>query len=970
MASEDHSSGLDAGSVTVSLTRQAGMGAQADRSEETRSLAVDGEGWATIDLEGEGLYRLDDIKVSARDRYGNRLASRTLADYRDALPEQERSAWGFDSILVDLGSAASVRTRLEDDEATPPSAKPYYHRGEVRERVLVTDPWFPVYASLASGAPLVTGTLSVPGASAPETLSLSVLPRDFTPVEGAENVWESVVSLPRADGGKLPREGDYTLRCEYGGVRSKVLGDDPHTDEQSFGVDYTAPDLGSLTFSQTSPFPVRESGDKRGTPWGWVFSPDGEQVTLAVTDRLSGVVGEGLSLASHPTGNVALTFEPDAAGGLSHESDPLAGVASFSLSQDGQRVVLAGSAITAVDAAGNAATVDLAALGSNLPADALGVAVDTEAPVVSVSYDNDDVRNGRYFNARRTATVTVQDASFDLTKEFAPETVVASGFKDGSQHAGRTLAAKDFEPITQEDGTVVYVATLPFDEDGDWRLSTGYTDPAGHASNATNDEFTIDTEAPRLQVSFDNNDVSNAMYYKAPRTATITVDDRNFAPQLGSIDASALQAGPGPSVGAWSETRPRATWVATASFAGETHYRLKVVVSDLAGNVSEAYDSQEFVIDLTAPEVAITGVQDHHAYGGEAAAGATFKDTNLDAQLSDYTLASVRDEYAFWPGKQESATATEKVVSLGDVPYESPRDDVYTLKATAVDLAGNHAETQATYSVNRFGSTYFFADGSKGVPGAFMAAPQEVDVVEVNVSGLDTSGSRVRLSQDDRARTLSPDVDYSLEANAPDAGWSSTTYRLPARLFSTDGFYRVTLTSTDAAGNLSQNTMDGKGEGREGTFPIEFAVDQTAPTSELGGVQAGAVYLDPAKEALVGSGDNLGVASVEVLRDGERLDGWEGADVQGATPTVRLLADGAAHDYRVEVRDKAGNVSASDYRGVVVTGDLLTYITRTPRLLALVVAAVVVLVGALSGGSMLAVRFRRMGERWRNPFGH
>lgn len=86
--------------------------------------------------------------------------------------------------------------------------------------------------------------------------------------------------------------------------------------------------------------------------------------------------------------------------------------------------------------------------------------------------------------------------------------------------------------------------------------------------------------------------------------------------------------------------------------------------------------------------------------------------------------------------------------------------------------------------------------------------------------------------------------------------------------------------------------------------------------------------------------------------------------------TVALPTDGAPHTYLVEATDRAGNVATATYPGVVVTGDLITYILNTPELLALAVGGALVLAGALASAGYLAVRRHRAHERERNPFGH
>ncbi len=229
----------------------------------------------------------------------------------------------------------------------------------------------------------------------------------------------------------------------------------------------------------------------------------------------------------------------------------------------------------------------------------------------------------------------------------------------------------------------------------------------------------------------------------------------------------------------------------------------------------------------------------------------------------------------------------------------------------------------------------------------------------------------MELAHDDRASELVAGSDYELAANESVDGWSATTYTFPAELFSEEGYYRILLTSTDRAGNLAQNTMAGKGPDRAGDFPINFAIDGSAPSAGLIGVNSGGVYLDPAKTAQVDGHDNLAVASASLLIDGREAGSWSAEELgAGELPTIQLEVDGEPHTYVLEVRDRAGNVSTATYDDVVVTGDWLTFILNTPRLLIGSAGGAVILLGIIGAAAYLAWRRRRSTDYRRNPFGH
>ena len=735
----------------------------------------------------------------------------------------------------------------------------------------------------------------------------------------------------------------------------------------TFGVDYTGPELGRLELSELSPL-----------RWGWIFSAGREDVTVGVTDNLSGVRADSGSVSPSGTvasGDLPVTYRP------SDDLDrSLAGTLSFGIGEDAQRLTFSGTTVTVTDRAGNATTSRPIASwdgegGTNVPEGATGVTVDVEAPVIEVSYDNDDVRNGRYYNAARTATVTLVESNFDIVRANDDERdglVVARVGRDGNQVA--ELVARDFENPSGDGRT--WVATYDFADDADWTLEAWHTDVVGHEAEPYATDFVVDTQAPAILVTWDNTEVANGMYYKAPRTATIEVRDRNFSPELGSVSTTAADAsGAGaaaPGATAWSELEPRQAWGCSAHFGSELHYTLAVAATDLAGNAAEAYEEPEFVIDMTAPQVTITDVADRAAYADVVAPTISYSDTNFDATFTTYVLTGGRSgEGAYVAGVTEAEDATSRTVSFPDFERTPETDDVYVLDAQMTDLAGNQARQAVTFSVNRYGSNYVLTDGSGNILGCYLSRPQDVVVHEINASGLDASAGHAEVVHDSDVTSLAAGTDYEVGTGTNGAAWSETTYTFPARLFEEDGYYRILLTSRDLAGNLSQNTMADKNETRDDTAEIAFAVDTAAPTANVVGISSGGVYLDPDMRVTVDVDDNIQVARAQVLVDGTELAAWDnpGEGTEGL-PEVTLASDGVPHDVELVVVDRAGNQTRVVYDGVVVAGDLLTYVLNTPRLLFGTVAGAILAVAVAGLATGLVLRHRRLTRDRYNPFGH
>lgn len=949
VASRDEvdTAGIDVAKATATLERR---DAPDDETPESVVVPVafaadaDGEsGWATISLDQDGLYSIADIRLSVPDIVGNGSDS-TLE-----LGEYARG-WGFTDILVDSGAGKSSSLSVSDSADTPAADDPYYHRGSVDVTLSVTDRWLPIYACIAAREDgFFSAVLARPDESAQAIAD--VVPSDLSDPDG-DGVWTYAYALPVDSGDQSgrPVEGAYSLRLDY----ASVCGGDAATLSQTadFGIDYTGPSFGSIELSETNP-----------AQWGWIFARSAEDVSVSVSDNFSGMAADKTRLDY--VGNLENAPGLTWVSGVHRD-----GVASFSIEGDGDRMDLAASGVYVKDAAGNETTLD-SFLGhdSNIPAGATAVSVDLLAPQMTVSYDNNDVRNGRYYNAARTATVTFTDSNLDLLVANDPDRVLVTKAVDGSE---TQVKAKDLR--RSDDNPDVWSVQVPFDSDGDCTLDASVTDPAWREATPVHDEFTVDTTKPLLMVSFDNNESANGMYFKAPRTATAEVVERNFDASLATVTTTAADAS-GSSVAApgqssWASTAQQYGWQASVYFGEELHYTLTAQVSDLAGNAADVIEVPEFVIDMTAPSVTINNVADQTAYAGQIAPTVSFSDTNFNPAMATYELAGANRgdvTYEMLPSVTDASTSRD--VSYPDFAHEVDDDDIYTLRAEVTDLAGNASTTQVTFSVNRFGSNYQFIDGTDQMLGAYLAAPRDVRIREVNVSGLDTSASHAEVVHGTRVESLAAGTDYQLETGQEQSGWSETTYTLPSSLFAEDGYYRVLLTSHDLAGNLSQNSMPAKNEARDGSADFGFAVDQTSPTGQVVGISSRGVYLAPGRDVTIDAGDGLAVSEATLEVDGQQVASWDADELAAATPTYHLGADGVPHTLRLTVRDLAGNSATSTYDSVVVASDLLAFIRNTPQLLFGTVAGIIGLLGAIAIACVLVIRHRRATAARRNPFG-
>lgn len=143
-------------------------------------------------------------------------------------------------------------------------------------------------------------------------------------------------------------------------------------------------------------------------------------------------------------------------------------------------------------------------------ADEKVVVVDNVAPGVNVVYDNNSAKYDKYYDADRTATITITEANFfqkDLDDEFLVITVEKT-LNDG------TYTSTKMKPTFVKNGDV-YTATIDFTEDADYTFDIKYTDRSGNVyDNYDKDEFTIDKIKPVINVAYDNNTCKNGNVFE------------------------------------------------------------------------------------------------------------------------------------------------------------------------------------------------------------------------------------------------------------------------------------------------------------------------------------------------------------------------------------------------------------------------------------------------------------------------
>ena len=565
------------------------------------------------------------------------------------------------------------------------------------------------------------------------------------------------------------------------------------------------------------------------------------------------------------------------------------------------------------------------------------LSIDMTKPEIRVTYDRNQPERDGLYREPRTATVTVKERNFDPgdVEFFITNTEGSLPEISGWSHSGSGEES-------------LHSCKVAFQEDGTYTFRVAVMDLAGNqAVSEGTDTFTIDRTRPELQVSWEGPEARNGSYYPAERRARIQVRELNFDPGRVRIEAAATE-GETPIPSVWQSNGELHT--AFVSFGKDGRYALAVSGADLAGNEMEPYEEAEFVIDGTPPELELFGVGDQSANRGEVRPGVRYSDAHPDRESERITLKGCHNGTVELTG-QTLWTQQGLEWQMDNIPEEQELDDLYRLEAEVADLAGNLSRASITFSVNRFGSVYTMDADTEKLAGKnglyFTDREPELVVTETNVDTL--SFRSITCKQNGITRILTENQDFQVTEQTRPDGWKQYTYRIGRKNFQKEGIYAVTIYSEDRAENASDNNSRGKS--------LNFAVDKTAPSIVLSGVEEQGSYREKRRQILLDVQDNLGLREVQVHLGDQTLS-YSGQELLETDGRASFYAESAGdwQELTVEAVDQAGNRAGTEPIRFLVTPSIWMQIFRNRRLM--MTAVSLSLAGLLAAGLLLRKFFR------------
>ncbi|KQK64967.1 hypothetical protein AOX60_04305, partial [Acinetobacter baumannii] len=723
-----------------------------------------------------------------------------------------------------------------------------------------------INASEASGNVTVTGVLkNVPADAANTVVTVVINGQTYTAtVDSTAGTW--TVSVPGSD---LTADADKTIDAKV--TFTDAAGNSSSVnDTQTYTLDTTAPDAPVIN-PVNGTDPITGTAEPGSTVT--VTYPNGDTATVvAGPDGSWSVPNPGLNdgdeveaIATDPAGNPSLpgTAIVDAVGpntdGVNFTVDSVTADNVINASEASGNVTVTGvlknvpadAANTVVTVVINGqtytATVDSAAGTWTVSVPGSGLVADTDKTIDAKVTFTDAAGNSSSVNDTQTYTV-------DTTAPDAPVINPVNGTDPitGTAEPGSTVT------VTYPDGTT---ATVVAGTDGSWSVpnpgnlvdgdtvTATATDPAGNTSLPGTGTVSADITAP--VVALDDvltNDSTPAL------TGTVNDPTATVVVNVDGVDYPAVNNGDG-------------TWTLadnTLPTLADGPHTITVTATDAAGNVGN--DTAVVTIDTVAPNAPVLDpINATDPVSGQAEPGSTVTVTYPDGT---------------------TATVVAGTDGSWSVPNPGNLVDGDTVTATATDPAGNTSlPGTGTVSADITAPVVALDDvlTNDSTPALTGTVNDPTATVVVNVDG----------------------VDYPAVNNG-DGTWTLADNTLPVLA---DGPHTVSVTATDAAGNVGNDTA-------------VVTIDTVAPNAPV---------LDPINATDPVSGQAEPGSTVTVTYpDGTTATVVAGTDGSWSVPNPGNLVDGDT--VTATATDPAGNtslpgtgtVSADITAPVVALDDVLT----------------------------------------------
>lgn len=404
------------------------------------------------------------------------------------------------------------------------------------------------------------------------------------------------------------------------------------------------------------------------------------------------------------------------------------------------------------------------------------------------------------------------DVQFSVSDSYSGVKSVSYTIKD--RNGENTVTVGDMS-VDKSDGNINTELSKTIkvgNNENDIKLTVTIEDNAGNKSSK-DVTFSIDKTAPTIEVTFDNNNrnrnYSDSEYYKADRTATVTITERNFNEADVKATIAGLSSG-NPTISSFTtvagSTPDQTKHVAKITFSKDADYTMSIDFTDMAGNRASQYKSNKFTIDKTKPvisEVKLSPSPSNSKYFNEdVTVSVTVNEHNFDSSFVKFT--SIKGTLPKIPKSDWKDDGDKHTVS-----FKLKAEDIYSFRVGMTDKAVNAAadKTQSEIVLDKTKPSveisgikdkkaYGYNDKDKVAP-VFTFSDTNIDPENV-------SYKIYKIGQDGSKTDVTSKFDNT-KSNVKN-GAMTVSFNEFKSTSDVDGLYTIEVSSKDLAGNESSDT--------------------------------------------------------------------------------------------------------------------------------------------------------------------
>lgn len=390
------------------------------------------------------------------------------------------------------------------------------------------------------------------------------------------------------------------------------------------------------------------------------------------------------------------------------------------------------------------------------------------------------------------------------TQNNQSQTVDIANSVSGSSVGGWSFDEKDNNLVTQMSRNITVK-----NNSNDIVLTVKLTDRAGNETKIEK-KFSIDKTKPVIDVKYDNNEhttYGGNDYYKADRTATVTVTERNFDESL--VEAAIMRnGGRYTTIGGWTHNNntadpDKSTHVAKIVYNTDGDFTFDIAVKDKAMNSADKFTQQKFTVDKTAPVIDVSFDNNSAKNGNYYKA-----DRTATIKITEHNFNS-GSQYVNIPVTAEGTTAPSVVGWSGsgndhNATVSFNKDGKYSFTVDYTDLAGNKAVQKKVDS--------FYID--KTAPEVEITGVADHQAYNGTVAPVVTYRDD-NFTDDHDFKFTRIDINSKSDDTSKfdyDTGGNGVTefiykYRDFAEVLENDGIYNFTVELSDKAGNSTSKSV-------------------------------------------------------------------------------------------------------------------------------------------------------------------